>query len=108
MHVPDKLKIVSDLEGDDWLNEYPKRHREMLRQFGVPSGMDEHADAHNRRLIAAAESGCSGDELAILAEQSFEEQFGKMLSDRAAGVVTAAEEAEVRHVDMGATAQVAI
>lgn len=106
--MTDKLKLVSDIEGD-WLDAYPERHREMLMQFGVPSSMNEHADAHNRRLIAVLESGCTGEaELAAIAEQIFDEHFGSMLTDRAAEVLSAAAEISVRHVDMGAADQVSI
>jgi hypothetical protein len=106
--MTDKLELVSD-EGDNWLDAYPERHREMLMQFGVPSWMNEHADAHNRRLIAVVESGCTGEaDLAAIAEQSFDEHFGRMLTDRAAKVLPAAGESSVRHVDMGATDQVSI
>jgi hypothetical protein len=99
-----------DDQGDAWLNAYPERHREMLAKLGVPSWMNERADAHNRRLIALVEAGVTNDnELAALAEQSFNEHFGGMLAAWAEDAeAERGDSAAVRHVDLNPLQQVSV
>ncbi len=58
--MTDLSRIDSDDEqGDAWLDAYPPQHRAMLEKYGVPTWMNQRADAHNRRLIAVVDAGCS-------------------------------------------------
>lgn len=71
--------------------------------------MNERANAHNRRLIALVEGGCTQEaELAALAEQSFIEHFGGMLTAWAAEAASAQGDDAVRHVDLDAEHQVSV
>ena len=104
--------ITADTEnGEAWMGTYPAEHHDMLRKYGVPTWMDDHADLYNRRLITLVETGCTDEaEFAALAEQSFNEHFGGMLAAWAneAAVAAGQTAGDTRHVDLEAPHQVSI
>lgn len=52
-----------------WLDAYPIEHHNVLRRHGVDPSAHPDADACNRRIIADAISGLTGDELARRADE---------------------------------------
>jgi len=57
-----------DCSDPPWLDAYPAEHRAMLRQYGVDPAVHPDAHACNLRVIAEAEAGATGEELARRAE----------------------------------------
>jgi hypothetical protein len=77
-----------------WLEAFPKEHRRFLRKFGVPPDQNPRAPDFNRRLLALAEQGLRGMDLAIEADKLHDEVFGGALT-RAANAAHFAELIEV-------------
>lgn len=77
-----------------WLEAFPNKHRRFLRKFGVPPDQDPRAPDFNQRLLALAEQGLRGMDLAIAADKLHDDVFGGALT-RAANAAHFAELIEV-------------